>query len=445
MDVKEYYKSRKISIEEAAKMVKSGDYIGTALGAGTSSQEMLNAILDRWEELENCMYYDAVQMAPHRLWDVDFARKAYGHINYVNGFLGAPLRKIGAARLADYRPQVGWQAPHLAAANLTFFVRQVCPPNENGYINLGLDNFYTTSVLKEGREKGVLRLAIAEVNENMPTVFGDNWVHVSEFDYFVENNTPIPIYPMRAEPSETDKAIGGYISDMIKDGDCIQMGIGGITEALLANIEGKKHIGIHTEMIPPSLVELVNKGIVDNSQKVMHKGVTTATFAAGDQALYDYCRENPAVGIYMGSVGNDPRYIAQNPNVVAINQALQVDFTGQLSVESVGTRQISGSGGQPDFALGALWSPGGRAFTCLRSTAKKKDGTLVSNITPAFEAGTIASIPRYFTDYVVTEYGVAHLQYLSMYERAKALIAIAHPDLRKELMDQAFKNLGPVL
>lgn len=445
MDAKltEYYKSRTISIEEAAKMVRSGDIVGTALGAGTSSQVMLNTILDRWEELENVQFYDAVQMAPHRLWDVEFARKAYGHINYVNGFIGAPIRKVGEAHLADYRPQIGWQAPHLAAAKLTYFVRQVCPPNENGYINLGLDNFYTTAVLREGRENGVLRIAVAEVNENMPIVFGDNWVHISEFDYFVENNTPIPTYPMRPEPTESEKTIGGYIGDMIKDGDCIQMGIGGITEAILARLDGKKHLGIHTEMVPPSLVDLVNKGIVDNSQKVMHKGITTATFIAGDQALYDYSRENPAVGLYMGSVGNDPRYIAQNPNVVAINQALQVDFTGQISVESMGQRQISGSGGQPDFQMGALWSKGGRAFTVLRAATKKKDGTLVSNIVPAFLPGTIASVPRYLADYIVTEYGIAHLKYKSMRERCMALIEIAHPDLRAELRETANKVLFP--
>ncbi|NPV91909.1 MAG: acetyl-CoA hydrolase/transferase family protein [Firmicutes bacterium] len=445
MDAKltEYYKSRTISITDAAKMVKSGDIVGTALGPGIASQELINAILDRWEELENVQWYDAVQMTPHRLWDLEFARKAYGHINYVPGFIGVPIRKVGEARLADYVPQVGWQAPHVAAARLSVLVRQVAPPNKNGYINLGLDNFYTTCVLREGRQNGRCRLAIAEVNENMPIVFGDNWVHVSEFDYFIEHTTPISEYPMRPEPTVTEKTIGALISDMIKDGDCIQMGIGGITEAILAGLEGKRHLGIHTEMVPPSLLDLVNKGIVDNSKKVNHTGATTATFCAGDKALYDYVNENPAVGIYPSTITNSPIYIGQNPNTVAINQALQIDFTGQISVESMGSRQISGSGGQPDFQMGALWSDGGRAFTVLRAATKKKDGTLVSNIVPAFEPGTIASVPRYLADYIVTEYGIAHLKYKSMRERFEALVEVAHPDLRGELREAAKKTLYP--
>lgn len=230
---------------------------------------------------------------------------------------------------------------------------------------------------------------------------------------------------------------------MIRDGDCVQMGIGGITEAILAGLEGKKHLGIHTEMVPPSLLDLVNKGIVDNSKKVNHTGVTTATFCAGDKALYDYCRENPAIGLYPSTVTNNPVYIGQNPNTVSINQALQIDFTGQISVESYGHRQISGSGGQPDFQMGALWSPGGRAITVLPAARKMKDGTLVSNIVPAFEPGTITSVPRYLADYIVTEYGVAHLRYKSMTERCKELIAIAHPDLRAELRAAANKVLFP--
>lgn len=439
----EYFKSRIISLEEAAKMVQNGDIVGTALGPPTASVELINAILDRWQELEDVQWYDAVQMAPHKLWNVEFARQVYGHINYVPGFIGAPIRKVGEAKLADYVPQVGWQAPIVAATRLSFFVRQVAPPNDNGYINLGLDNFYTTQVLRQGKKSGRCRVAIAEINENMPVVFGDNWVHITEFDYFIEHSTPIPEYPLRPEPTSLEKTIGGYISEMIKDGDCVQMGIGGITEAILANLEGKHHLGIHTEMIPPSLLDLVNKGIVDNSRKVNHTGVTTATFCAGDKALYNYCKENPAVGLYPSTITNNPVYIGQNPNTVSINQALQVDFTGQISVESYGHRQISGSGGQPDFQMGALWSDGGRAFTVLPAARKLKDGTLVSNIVPSFEPGTIASVPRYLGDYIVTEYGVAHLKYKSMSERFKALVAVAHPDLRDELKAEAKKVLFP--
>ena len=443
--LKEYYRSRTITAEEAAKMVQSGDVIGTALGPPAASAAFMDAVFDRWQELENVQFYDAVQMPPHRLWNLDFARQAYGHINYVPGFIGGPIRKVGEAKLADYVPQVGWIAPHTGVNRFSVFVRQVTPPNSNGYINLSLDNFYTTRLLKEGRTKGKLRLCIAEINENLPVVYGDTWVHISDFDYFVQNNTPIPEYALRPEPNSIEKTIGGYVSEMIKDGDCVQMGIGGITEAILQNLDGKRHLGIHTEMIPPSLLDLVNRGIVDNSQKVNHRGITTATFCAGDKALYEYARENPALGLYPGDVGNVPTYIGQNPNTVALNQALQIDLTGQISVESYGHRQISGSGGQPDFQMGAQWSPGGRAITVLPSARKTKDGQLVSNIVPEFEPGTIVSVPRWMADYIVTEYGVANLKYKSISERSQALIEIAHPDLRGELRAAARKNFSPNL
>jgi Acetyl-CoA hydrolase len=441
----EYYKSRQISIDEAAKMVKSGDIIGTALGPGTSSQELMNAILDRWEELDNCQWYDAVQMIPHRLWDLEFARKAYGHINWVPGWIGASFRKVADANLVDYIPQVGWQAPIVAAKRISFFIRQVAPPNDKGYINLGLDTFYSARVLKEGRKTGVCRVAIAEVNENMPIVYGDTWVHVSDFDYFIEHTAPIPEYPLRPEPTEREKIIGGYVSEFIKDGDCVQMGQGGLSEVIVANLDGKHHLGIHTEMIPPSLVDLVNRGIVDNTLKGNHRGITTATFAAGDKELYDFCTENPAVGLYQSDITNHPSYIAGNPNTVAINSALQIDLAGQLSIESSGHRQISGCGGQPDFAMGAQWSPGGKAITVLPAAKKMKDGSLVSNIVPAFKPGTISSVPRYLTDVIITEYGVANLRYKSIRDMGKELIEIAHPDFRGELREAWKKIWAPIL
>lgn len=439
----DYYKKRLVPIEEAAKTIQSRDMVAMALGIPGCSTELYNAILDRWEELEGVGILDGVVVRPNKFMDPTFTAKIDGHINYMPGYGLNPVRRLYQEKLADHFPMTTSDTAEKAAECANVIIAMVCPPNKQGYINLGLGNFFTSSGIRDGRKRGSLRVAIAEVNDQMPVVFGDNWMHVSEFDCFVENSKPMPVFVRSTQATEVEKTIGQYVIELIKDGDTFQMGLGGISEAIIGGLENKHDLGVLTEMLPPSLVELVEKGIVTNNKKVMHTGVSMGCFCIGDQKLYDYVTENPAAQIFPGSYTNNPAFIAQNPNVVSINTAIMTDLTGNICSEAVGHRMVSGVGGQLDFQIGAYWSSGGRAITVMRSAKKLPDGTLISSILPALPPGSPVSVPRSFADYVVTEYGVARLKYKSLRERAKALISIAHPDLRGELSQAAKKIFYP--
>jgi len=238
----------------------------------------------------------------------------------------------------------------------------VTPPNDQGYINLGLTNFFTLKALRQGRASGKLRVTIAEVNDQMPTIFGNNWLHVSEFDYFVENSTKIPTV-VRPKPGERELVIGQNVMEIINDGDTIQMGLGGIPKVVVAGLDDKRDLSVLTEMFSIGLHKLVEKGIVTNDRKPFHKGVTIATFCISDQDVYDFVHENPSCEFYPASYTNNFHFIAQHPNMVAINMALVVDFSCQIASEGLGHQQVSGSGGQLDFMAEAYYSKGGKGIT----------------------------------------------------------------------------------
>jgi 4-hydroxybutyrate CoA-transferase len=442
MDWKDEYAKKVVSMEEAAKQVKSGDVVTTALGIGACSGPMYDAILNRHEELKGVRILDAVQVRPTKLYNPKFMASIDGSINYMPGFGIATIRAIHSTLQPDFLPITSADSGVKAGRITDVFICMVTPPNKQGYVNLGLTNFYSMQSIREGRASGKLRVAIGEVNDQMPTIFGDNWLHVSEFDFFVENSAPIPAFG-RSAPGEREDKIAGYVLELINDGDTFQMGIGGIPEAVVAGLEGKHDLGVLTEMFPIGLPELIKKGIVTNDRKPFHRGVTVATFCMGDQGLYDYVNENPACEFYPASYTNNPAFIAQHPDLVAINMALMVDFSGQIASEGLGHRMISGTGGQLDFMIGSYYSKGGKGITLVSSSRKMKDGTLVSSIVPELPPGTPVTVPRTLADYVVTEYGIAHLKYKSRRERAEALINIAHPDLRGELRDSLKKNFYP--
>jgi 4-hydroxybutyrate CoA-transferase len=442
MDWKDEYAKKVVSMEEAAKQVKSGDVVSAALGIGACSGSMYDAILDRHEELKGVRILDAVQVRPTKLYNPEFMASIDGSINYMPAFGLATIRAIHSTLQPDFLPITSSDSGGKAGRITDVFICMVTPPNKQGYVNLGLTNFYSMQSIREGRASGKLRVAIGEVNDQMPTIFGNNWLHVSEFDFFVENSTPIPAFG-RAAPGEREDKIAGYVLELINDGDTFQMGIGGIPEAVVAGLEEKHDLGVLTEMFPIGLPELIKKGIVTNDRKPFHRGVTVATFCMGDQGLYDYVNENPACEFYPASYTNNPAFIAQHPNMVAINMALMVDFSGQIASEGLGHRMISGTGGQLDFMIGSYYSKGGKGITLVSSSRKMKDGTLVSSIVPELPPGTPVTVPRTLADYVVTEYGIAHLKYKSRRERAEALINIAHPDLRGELRDSLKKNFYP--
>jgi 4-hydroxybutyrate CoA-transferase len=439
MSWKEEYQRKTASLEGAAKQIRSGDFVGIGLGIGACSPDMFDAILGRGDELKNVTISDTVPVRPSKLYDLAFMLKLDGHINYHPSF-GMPLtRKINESRFTDFYPEQSHDLGDRYARWSDVYITMVAPPNNQGFVNLGLTNFYSMQTIREGRASGKLRVAIAEVNDQMPVIFGDNWIHVSEFDCFVQNSTKIPAVG-RAAPGAKEKAVGDHVLELINDGDTIQMGIGAIPEAVICGLEGKHDLGIHTEMFPIGLPQLVEKGIVTNRRKPFHKGVTVATFCIGDQGMYEYVHENPNCEFYPASYTNSPAFIAQHPNVVAMNMGLIIDFTGQIASEGIGHRMVSGSGGQLDFMIGAYHSKGGRGVTLMYSSRTLKDGKLISSIVPELPVGTPITVPRTYAHYVVTEYGIADLRYKSRRQRAEALINIAHPDLRGELSDSLKKN-----
>lgn len=437
--VQEAYRKKVISYEDFAKMIKSGDNIATGLGLGGVTPAVHNAVLARADDLENVTWGDAVQLQISKLYDVETMSRLQGKINSKSFFVLNPVRKLAASRVLDFVPIMGNDCAEIIYKTFAdVFVVAVTPPDKNGYVNLGLSNFYSYDVIMRGREEGRVKLIVGEVNDQMPVIYGQNYIHISKFDYFIETSAPIPAFG-RGKPSEIEQTIGNYVLEMINDGDCLQMGIGTIPEAVVAGLDGKRDLGVHSEMIPLGLGELVDKGIVTNNKKAIHKGVSTATFCMGDKDLYEYVRENPSVEFYPASYVNHPTVIAQNPNVVAINMGLLCDLTGQIVAEGLGHRHISGTGGQLDFAVGAHWSKGGKGITLITSSRQLADGSRLSSIVPEFPPGTPITVPRHYANYIVTEYGVASLKGKSRRERAKALIAIAHPDFRDELESAARK------
>lgn len=436
------YKEKIVSLEEVAKTVKSGDFVGTGLAAGGCSPDIYNAILERYEDLKNVQISDSLQLRPCKLYDPDFMREIDGHINYSPTFGVSTVRNMGRSKQADFYPSTTSDLAYKYSSRSDIFIAMVTPPNKDGYVNLGLTNFYTMEAIRQGRLSGKQRVTIGEVNDQIPVIYGDNWMHISEFDYFVENSSPIPYFE-RDEPTDIENTIAQYVLDLIDDGDTIQMGIGGIPEAVISGLEGKQDLGILTEMFPMGLQNLVEKGIVTNNKKPIHKGITVATFCMGDKNMYNYVEKNLACEFYPASYTNGATLIAQHPNMVAMNMALMIDFSGQINSEGLGHLQISGSGGQLDFMMGSYWSQGGKGITLLKSSRKMRDGRLVSAIVPELPAGSPVTVPRTFAQYVITEYGIANLRYKTRRERAQELIAIAHPDLRGELRASLKKNFYP--
>lgn len=303
------------------------------------------------------------------------------------------------------------------------FVAQVSPMDKHGYVHLSCDLIMTMENLYQADK------IIFEVNARTPMVWGENALPVSMADVLYEVDEPI--YQLQDPPiGEKEKTIAGYVAEMMRDGDCIQLGFGGIPNAIGFALMDKHDLGIHTEQIGTSMAHLMECGAVTNRYKRIDKGITVGSFISGDNFLYEFVDQHPRLVVRRSRYTNDPYVIAQNDNVVSVNASLQIDLTGQVCAESIGPWQHSGTGGATDFAWGAYHSKGGRAI--LAQSATTKQGTL-SRIVPTLEPGAIVSVSRNLTDMVVTEYGVAKLRQRTVKQRVENLIAVAHPDFRAEL------------
>ena len=307
---------------------------------------------------------------------------------------------------------------------------EVAPMDRHGYFSLALNGSYIDAMLDKTKR------IFLEVNDRQPRGLCGSLIHISQVDAIVEYNHDLPVLPP-VQLDEVSKTIGGLIAERIPDGACLQLGIGAIPDATGMALKSKHDLGIHTEMFTDSMVELIECGAVNNSKKQIHRGKTVTTFAFGSQRIYDYIDDNPAVEILPVEYVNDPDVICQNDNMISINAAVEVDLFGQVCAESVGTKHMSGSGGQIDYVRGACQSRGGKSFIAFTSTAK---GGTISKIKPILTPGAVVTTSKNDVDYIVTEYGVAHLRGRSLGERARQLIAIAHPDFRDELTFEAKKR-----
>jgi len=348
-------------------------------------------------------------------------------------FIGGNLRNGVNRGLADYTPVFLSEVPRLISHGqipIDVALVQTSPPDAHGYMSLGV----SVDIVKAAVEKA--HVVIAQCNRQMPRVHGDGFVHVSKVDFVVCHDEPILEY----ENSSKDQAvhrIGEYVAKLVNDGDVIQVGYGKLPNAILPYLAGKHHLGIHTELLSDGLVDLIQKGAVDNSQKTLNRGKTVASFCMGKQSTYEYIHDNAAVELKAIDYTNSPLVIAAHHNMTAINSALEIDLTGQATAESIGTMFYSGIGGQADFMRGGVLSPGGKTILAICSTAKNGE---VSRIVPLLREGTAVTLNRGDVHYVVTEYGVAYLHGKNIRERAMSLIAIAHPKFRPWLVQEAKRH-----
>lgn len=427
------YNSKFITVDQALKLVSSGDMIVSGLGAseGRLFFESLHTIADQVEDVTvtNCL---PMAQAPY------FIDEAYSSTFNVDGwFYTGPLRKAHKTGNVSFVPNHLHLAgsKRLAHIRPNLYVGNATPPDKHGYMSLSLSNVY------EKRMIDAADTVILEVNANLPRTFGDVEIHVDDVDWLIEADYEVPTLP-DTEPNELDLKIGANIASYINDGDCIQLGIGGIPNAVAASLKDKKDLGIHTEMLTTGMMKLIQAGAVTGKLKNFHPGKVVATFALGTKELYDFIDDNPSIVIMDGNYVNDPCVIGKNDNQVSINTSIEVDLTGQCASESIGTTQFSGTGGQADTAIGAQRSRNGRSFIALYSTANVMNRATgqrerTSKIVPMLHAGAAVSLSRNDVDYVVTEYGVAALRGTSIADRVERLIAIAHPDFRDELREQA--------
>lgn len=435
LDWKEIYESRKCSASEAVDKIKSNDHV--VFGHAVAEPGVLvDAMVANKEKYENVIISHLASLGKGEYSHPENRK----YFNTRPWFISGPVRKAMDSGYADFTPVYFHEMPKYMRNGvfpIDVLMVMVSPPDEHGYCSTGVSSDYTMQAVKSAK------LVLAEVNDQVPVVYGETFIHVGEIDTFTETSHPLPEIPLPVI-GEVEKGLGKNCASLINDGDTIQVGIGAIPDAVLSQLKDKKDIGVHSEMISDGIVDLYEAGVINCSKKSIDKGKMVVTFLMGTRRLYDFAEKNPMVELRPVDYVNDPRVVAQCANLVCINACLQVDFLGQVASESLGTRQFSGVGGQVDFVRGAAMSHDGnaRAIIATPSTAKLKNGTVVSKIVPELDPGTVVTTNRCDVDYIVTEYGIAHLKGKSNRERGQALISIAHPDFRDELQaayDEKFR------
>ena len=426
------YRARVRGADEALDLITDGASIVQALGAG-EPPALLEAIAGAARDgrfssltMRSLLPFGASKST---ILSPDVA----GVIRWNSLFVSGADREAVQSHRADFTPNYFHQVPRLLTEFIPVDVciASVSPMDEHGFMSFGVSVDYTSTAAR------VAKHLIVEVNEQMPRVHGNCFIHVSDVDAIVEHDAPLPELPTPATRPE-DEAMGKLIAEMVPDGATIQLGIGGVPNAVAQSLRDHQDLGIHSEMFTDSMVDLIEDGVATGSKKTFHPGKALFAFAAGSERMYRFLDDNPYVEGHPVSYTNFPPNIARNDNLTSVNSTIEVDLTGQCCSESMGAVQFSGTGGQHDFARGAFDSRGGKSIIAFYSTAK---GGEVSRVVPTLTPGSVVTTPRMEVQYVVSEYGVAQLKGKSLRERAQALIGLAHPKFRDWLTAEA-KQLG---
>jgi acyl-CoA hydrolase len=421
-----------VSASEAVSVINSGDrvYVHTAAAA---PQLLVQAMTDRSDELRNVEVCHL-----HTEGDAPYVQEQHADTFHTNAmFVGANVRSAVNDGPADYIPVFLSEVPSLfrnGVLPLNVALLQVSPPDKHGFCSLGVSVDASNAALE------VANHVVVQINPHMPRTHGDGLIHVSEIDYGVEVNTPIPEAP-RPDLSEVEQAIGENCAQLIDNGATLQMGIGAIPDAVLSALGNHEDLGVHTEMFSDGIIDLVENGVINNENKAVHPGKVVGSFAMGTRELYDFMDDNPQVAMLDVAYVNDTAVIRRNPKVTAINSAIEVDLTGQVCADSIGTYQYSGVGGQMDFIRGASLSEDGKPIIALTSTTRKG----IPRIVPHLKEGADVVTTRAHVHYIVTEYGAVNLYGKNLRERAQALIDIAHPDHREDLEQAAHERFNTLV
>ena len=436
MSWQDEFNSKLVSADVVAAEIKSGDRI-YCTGGGSFPFIITEALEKRMDELEDVWINHVAKYKPVKFHNPEFA----GHIMTTNPFMG-PIERRGLLN-GTIQPNIcsywqeGFRLREVFKPTVTLMGASM--PDENG--RMCLIGPYNAKIAME-----TSRLKAVTVNRNQPYVFGNenSYVTADEVDYIIEDHRDVNTYSKSVSPDdipELERKIASYIIPYVEDGSCVQLGVGNIADAVGFSLKDHKHLGVYTELLTPAFMYLVKQGAVDCSRKEYEPGkISTAMLQVGSSQEYrDWIHRNDMIRLHILHELNDPRNIAQNSNFVSINNCMAVDLTGQVNSETIGTKMYGGQGGQVDFVRGAGMSKNGKSFLCLKSTFEDKDGSVKSTITSTLPLGSAVTVARADVQYIVTEYGIADLKFRNLKERVEALVAIAHPDFREQLMREAYE------
>ena len=425
MKYSKLYQDKKLSsANDAVSLIRENEDIVVPLGNG--SPKALYKALETYDGLKNCRLYqllsfnEVIDVSPDKL-------------KIISMFLSGAERKAYNEGKIDLLPNHFSDVPKLLkeVTNKPTIMATVAPMDDEGYFSFGTNSDYSVPLLPYAGK------IILEVNEHMPRTIGSNKVHINDVTAIIEHHEPLVETP-NIPYNETDEKVGQFIAELINNGDVLQIGIGGMPNAIMNYLADYRNLTIYTEMLPDGIIDLFEKGALTNEKNLLAKGKMTATFAYGSKKLYDFIHENDDVRLFPVNETNDSRTISKLENLVTINSTVEVDFLGQCNSETIGTYYYSSTGGQGDFSIGSRLSTNGKGIICLHSTTKNDT---ISKITPTLKPGSVVTTSKNDVDYVVTEFGVAKLRGKTIRERTKELIQIAHPKFREELTFEA-KKMG---